>query len=259
MVDGTMDSVRWYAIRPAFWPHLLRRLAARICFRSEGDDSRARAHCEAVAVPMERVIAAVCGEVATVPIRKLYPAEFQFAEAAAARCPVKMGGPGALDLLYSTARHIRASRVLETGVAYGWSSLALLLALKDIDGALLVSTDMPYVRLDNEPWVGCVVPRSLTTRWDLIRLPDDQALPGAIERLRPLDLCHYDSDKTYQGRMWAYPRLWEGLRPGGVFISDDVGDNMAFFDFATSINVPPIVGALDKVGGMQYVGVIVKP
>ena len=37
-----------------------------------------------------------------------------------------------------------------------------------------------------------------------------------------IDLCHYDSHKDYDARMWAYPRLWAALRSGGIFISDDI-------------------------------------
>ena len=49
-----------------------------------------------------------------------------------------------------------------------------------------------------------------------------------------LDLCHYDSDKTYYGRRWAYPKLWKALRPGGIFVSDDIQDNFAFREFVES-------------------------
>ena len=57
----------------------------------------------------------------------------------------------------------RLRRVIETGVAYGWSSLALLLSLKNRNG-LLVSTDLPYAGLDNDPYVGCVVPDELARK-----------------------------------------------------------------------------------------------
>ena len=46
-----------------------------------------------------------------------------------------------------------------------------------------------------------------------------------------IDFCHYDSDKSYYGRTYAYPLLWKSLSPGGVFISDDIQDNLAFKEF----------------------------
>ena len=44
----------------------------------------------------------------------------------------------------------------------------------------------------------------------------------------PVDLCHYDSDKSYYGRVYGYPLLWDSLKEGGIFISDDIQDNLAF-------------------------------
>ena len=79
----------------------------------------------------------------------------------------------------------------------------------------------------------------------------------AIAQLRTIDMCHYDSDKSYEGRMWAYPRLWEALRDGGVFISDDVNDNQAFRDFCESVGVQPYIMA--KANSSHYVGIIIKP
>jgi predicted O-methyltransferase YrrM len=155
--------------------------------------------------------------------------------------------------LYQLADHCQARRVIETGVAYGWSSLALLLSLKKRNG-LLVSTDLPYPGLDNDPYVGCVVPDDLRENWKLLRGPDRQRVPEAIKLVGTLDLCHYDSDKSYPGRMWTYPRLWEALCSGGLFISDDIGDNMGFADFARSVAIEPIVVRSSE----KYIGILVK-
>ena len=67
-------------------------------------------------------------------------------------------------------------------------------------------------------------------------------------------MCHYDSDKSYDGRMWAYPILWRALRPGGIFISDDISDNLAFRDFAAQISATPTVVKFDN----KYVGILLK-
>ena len=171
--------------------------------------------------------------------------------------PVMMGGPGNLDLLYHLALQEGVENVVETGVAFGWSSLAILLGLGS-EGQLF-STDMPYVRRGNEDYVGCVVPEDLRGAWTLIRLADHQALPRALDDLGTIDLCHYDSDKTYVGRMWAYGLLWEALEPGGFFVSDDIGDNDAFRVFAESVAAEPIVvepGRYDT--STKYVGVLRK-
>mgnify|MGYP000232089255 CR=1 FL=1 len=73
--------------------------------------------------------------------------------------------------------------------------------------------------------------------------------------MKQIDLCHYDSDKSYEGRMWAYPKLWEKLKSGGFFVSDDISDNIAFKEFSEKLNLIPTVIKVRN----QYVGVLVKP
>ncbi len=174
---------------------------------------------------------------------------------AAGEVPVFMGGPGDLDLLFHLAGHERVRTAIETGVAFGWSSLAILLGMRS-EGRLF-STDMPYVRGGNEDYVGCVVPDDLRGGWTLIRLADRQALPIALKASGPIQLCHYDSDKTHVGRMWAYALLWDALEPGGYFVSDDVSDNEAFRVFAEGVGLEPTV-IRPRTEGEKYVGVLMK-
>jgi predicted O-methyltransferase YrrM len=119
----------------------------------------------------------------------------------------------------------------------------------------LISIDMPYAKLDNERYVGCAVPPRLRANWSLVRRSDRDALEPALAELGELDVAHYDSDKSYAGRMFAYPKLWAALRNGGVLMSDDVEDNLAFRDFALSINRKPWI--LQKKPG-NYAGALVK-
>ena len=34
---------------------------------------------------------------------------------------------------------------------------------------------------------------------------------------KKFDFCHYDSDKSYQGRMFAYNKIWKNLKKKGIF------------------------------------------
>src|SRR5262249_43805840 len=102
---------------------------------------------------------------------------------------------------------------------------------------------------------GVAVPDELRAGWTLIRQADRGALPLALQKVGSIDLCHYDSDKSYAGRRFAYPRLWRALRPGGYFISDDIGDNVAFHEFADEVAVQPTVVCTHE----KFVGVIRKP
>ena len=84
---------------------------------------------------------------------------------------------------------------------------------------------------------------------------------SAIYPETDLDLCHYDSDKYYGGRMWAYPKLWKLLREGGILISDDIENNLAFKDFSKSISKIPLIIKLpnaNKSYKFQYIGVLIK-
>lgn len=177
----------------------------------------------------------------------------KYGEVKANEAPVQMGGPGGLEVIYQIASHFKPSRAIETGVAYGWSSLAILLGMR-ASGGKLFSVDMPYVNMNNEPFVGTVVHPDLRKNWTLIRKADRQGIPEALGILKTLDFVHYDSDKSYSGRHWAYPRLWAALELGGIFISDDIQDNIAFKEFCERLHTEPLIFKSDE----KFVGVIVK-
>lgn len=173
----------------------------------------------------------------------------------AAQSSVVMGGPGDLELLFASVQLTRARRVIETGVAYGWSTLAILEAMARNGNGKLVSVDMPYPKRKNEDFVGIVVPERLRDCWTLIREPDRVGLKKAISIFEgQIDLCHYDSDKCWWGRAYAYPLLWDALKPGGLFISDDIQDNFFFAEFVKSKGLPFAVTEADG----KFVGLILK-
>ncbi|AZA53027.1 O-methyltransferase [Chryseobacterium sp. G0201] len=168
-------------------------------------------------------------------------------------CPIKMGGAGALELIYFACEFTKAQHVIETGVAYGWSSLAALLSLEKRNGTLY-SSDMPYLAQDGDQYVGCVVPENLKKNWKLFRFADKESLPKIFAESASFDVLHYDSDKSYNGRMWAYDEMYKRLRKGGVFISDDIGDNSAYQDFCEKNNIDTKVVEFEG----KYVGIFIK-
>jgi predicted O-methyltransferase YrrM len=259
MFNGKLNSVIWFLKRPKLYPQFLHLLKLKLLSRPE-PDTRAESErwCEQNAISMNEAIERITGSPMDEPIEQKYAAVFREAHAKANSCPVVMGGPGALDLLYWVSARLKAKRVIETGVAYGWSSLALLLAFEENCDSQLISTDMPYIQGNNDTYVGLVVPEQLKRHWELIRLSDRQALPRAIQKLGQLDLCHYDSDKSYAGRLWAYPKLWSALRAGGCFISDDIDDNFGFRDFASQVGSEPIVVRIENETQKKYVGILTK-
>jgi len=185
----------------------------------------------------------------------LFPNEIKEAQNIADAAPVKMGGGGAATFIYYLVKYSNAEEIIETGVAYGWSSLAVLMAIKDNKKAKLISNDMPYINMENDDYVGCVIPEKLKDKWELQRLPDVRGIPLALKKFNnTIDFCHYDSDKSYTGRMWATPLLWSALKKNCFLVVDDINDNLAFKHFCESVNKNPLI--IEYLG--KYVGIIVK-
>lgn len=253
-----LKLLTWYLPRPTFWPHIWGAAIRRTKPDRDTPEHRglARAWAEERAVPLADALAAIglmrAGEAIPEMSRDLLDAAAERRR----RVPVKMGAPADLKLLFAAARLSGAKRAVETGVAYGWSTLALLAAMEGRPGARLISVDMPYPFRGNEAWVGAVVPETLRMNWELLRRPDRTGIPRALSRLSgAIDICHYDSDKIYWGRRFAYPLLWRALAPGAVFISDNIEDNMAFAEFAAEKNAPfAVTKSADK-----FIGVLRKP
>ena len=168
----------------------------------------------------------------------------------------EVGGAANMDLLYSICSNTGYNLIIETGVAWGWSSLAILLALNKKGDGHLCSIDMPYPKINNESIVGSLIHSNLMHRWTLFRESDRKGIQKSINYFKgPDDMIHYDSDKSYSGKHWAYPKLWTSLRSGGCFISDDIQDNIAFKEFCDSIMITPTIISYDN----KYLGILIKP
>lgn len=261
-LKSRLKTALWYLRRPHQYPQLCRQLASRFGGGAEQDTSQeALSWCEGCAISTSEALSHFTGKASFKTLRELEPDILDRAELLLQQCPVKMpAGGGNVDLLYWIAEFLQARVVIETGVAYGWSSLALLLSLQKRPGSYLVSTDMPVPWLDSDCYVGYVVPDHLRSCWRIIRQADREALAKAFKYCNSIDLCHYDSDKSYAGRMWAYPKLWDKLCKGGIFISDDVNDDLAFRDFANQVNVKAVVVRTPDLpkGSVKYVGILSK-
>jgi len=253
-----------FLINYRLWPHLRRIFFRKICKEAIGyvdtnrvkDVSRFEAElwCERVSIEPKDALEKLGITDQSKEFSEKYSEELKEAQSNALSCPYKLGGPTNMSMLFQIVDGIEAKRVIETGVAYGWSSLSILLSLSNREGAKLWSIDLPYVAFNNSKWVGVVVPAKLKGMWKLIRNADREGLPQALKQAGRVDLAHYDSDKSIEGRMFAYPLIWEKLRPGGILISDDVNDNLAFAQFCHEKNIQPIV-VKDK---GKYQGIAVK-
>ena len=247
-------------MQPRYWPEL-RRFALRRLRRRPLDENtalEARLATAELAISHEQAFRALgLPETALASLAVEEPERWQAAEMRVRAARDGMGGGADVDLLFSLCRAFGVVRALETGVAFGWSSLAILSAIAERPGAMLTSVDLPYLGANLDSLVGLAVPADLRDRWSLRRGADREELPAAIADTRPIDLAHYDSDKSYAGRRWAYPLIWEGLRQGGLLMSDDIEDNLAFLDFAAELSVEPMIVATPRRD--RLVGILRKP
>lgn len=244
-----------YLIRPHLYPELGRKIIKNTFQRGSATKGKenAEAWCAKLAITQEQAIQKVTGQRNYSKLEEDYSSILEEAKKIEATTPVKMGGAGALDLIYNLCEYTQAKNTLETGVAFGWSSLAALLSISKRNGTLY-SSDMPYLGRDNDVYVGCVVPDNLRKNWKLFRFADRESLPKIFKEQQEFDFVHYDSDKSYNGRMWAYDILWNKVRKGGIFMSDDIGDNAAFMDYCVNNKREPIIVEFDG----KYAGLILK-
>lgn len=244
-----------YLKRPDLYPELIRKIYKNIFNRSSAlrGKEEAEVWCKKQAVSEKYFIENVL-KTDFIPFETLFSQEYNEALKAQENAPVNLGGAGSLSVIYYINEFVKSKTAVETGVAYGWSSFAALASLAQREGTLY-SSDMPYLlQNQSEDFVGCVIPEKYKSHWELYRFADKESLPKIFGKVNSLDVIHYDSDKSYDGRIWAYKTLWQKLKKGGVFMSDDIGDNAAFMHFCEKNNLDPHVIEFDG----KYAGVVVK-
>ncbi|MFN3171112.1 MAG: class I SAM-dependent methyltransferase [Hyphomicrobiales bacterium] len=150
---------------------------------------------------------------------------------------IDLGGGGHYAMLYFLVRHFRPDAVLETGVAAGHSSRAVLTAMKCNDHGALFSSDFPYFRLKNpERFIGILVEDELKQRWTLKIKGDAVNLPELVRMAPPISLFHYDSDKTDHGRQHALAHVEPHLTDDAIIVFDDIQDTDHFQNLVKTTN-----------------------
>ena len=255
-VVSKLKTGAWFSLRPQYWAFasdLLFRL-----FRPNLDSIYYRALARKWAARRQTTLTSALAKLGLEhQENNAFPASLlSSAQARVERAGAVLGGPAALDLLFKIASNLKHGRVIETGVAFGWSSLSILEGLRQSKtNGLLVSVDMPYLKMNTEDLVGLAVPAGVYQNWILVRRPDKPGIRNAIALCGgSIDLCHFDSDKSWWGRAYAYPKLWSALITGGIFVSDDIQDNLYFAVFMRRVRATfSVIKEGDK-----YVGIAVK-
>lgn len=176
---------------------------------------------------------------------------------------LSLGGGGHYPLLHFLTRLCKPTVVVETGVAAGWSSVAILEALESNQHGTLHSSDFPYFRLpDPEKLIGILVEDRLRARWHLYVRGDQQNLPEIMAELDRVDLFHYDSDKSVRGRRRALDQVLPKLSPSSLVIMDDVQDNFHFRDLVAEQKweywIAPFAGKFTGLTGPGFGGLYVR-
>ena len=169
---------------------------------------------------------------------------------------IDLGGGGAIDILYFFTRLVKPHRVLETGVAAGWSSFAFLLAMERNKTGVLLSSDLPYFRIANpERYIGILVPdRYRSDNWQLELKGDQFNLPKLLDISKKLELVHYDSDKRKASRLAFLNTIEEFLADDAIVIMDDIQNNLAFREYVENMGLSYNVVKSEE----KFVGVILK-
>lgn len=170
---------------------------------------------------------------------------------------LQLGGGGVYPLLYYLTRLRQPEIVVETGVSVGWSSTAILHALRQNGSGHLWSSELPYQPrysdVDYAQYRGLLVDKDLRDRWTLLLDGDRENLPQIATSVGQVDLFHYDSDKSYEGREFASALLEPVLAKDAIVIFDDIQNNLHFRDW--SRGRPARVAYFEG----KYVGVVGLP
>lgn len=165
----------------------------------------------------------------------------------------KLGGGSDTELLYNLILIFKPKNIIEFGVANGWSTIAILEACKKNNFGNLTSIDMPYYFDNSKSMIANLLKGGKYKNWRLIIEPQVNYF-YSFSKKKKYDFCHYDSDKSYQGRILAYGKIWKNLNYEGIFISDDISDNMAFFDFCRLKKKKPFIIKYKN----KFLGLIIK-
>ncbi len=151
---------------------------------------------------------------------------------------IGIGGGGIYPLIYFVTRHKKPKITVETGVAAGYSSQTFLSAIDKNGFGKLYSSDFPYFRIDNpEKYIGILVDEKLKSNWNLYIDGDKTNLPKIMSEIDSIDLFHFDSDKSYEGRIFATNLIKNKLSENAIVFYDDINDNTHFYDYVTQNNI----------------------
>lgn len=131
---------------------------------------------------------------------------------------------------YAACRLFAPRYVVETGVAYGVTTTAILLALADNAGGELHSIDLPPLVRGADGPIGYLVPQNIRDQWTLHRGASRQVLPALLERLGPVQVFCHDGLHTFENMKFEFYSVLRRRSGPLVVIADDIHNNLAFLE-----------------------------
>ena len=126
--------------------------------------------------------------------------------------------------LYVLTRWCRPKKILETGIARGLSSFALLSAVKANKMGVVYSVDV-------DPLAGDLVPEGLKDRWHKQTIDAKRAkvsFQDLVDHIEVVDFFFHDSNHRESWMKFEFDAVLKQMSPGGILGADDVDLNRSF-------------------------------
>lgn len=160
--------------------------------------------------------------------------------------------------LYALCKFLKPDKVVETGVAYGLSSMYILQALSENKKGILYSIDFTFSPWQSKEMIGAAIPNSLRKNWKLIYGPSSKELNKLLSSINPIDIFFHDSLHTFNNMLFEFETVWPHIKSGGFLISDDISQNNAFYRFYSTFNLEPLI-LPQKSSQNSFLGILKKP
>ena len=128
--------------------------------------------------------------------------------------------------VWCLTRHLRASKVVETGVAHGVTSRFVLEAFRRQGFGQLWSIDLPpQSDSDVHDEIGIAVDDDQAEGWTYIRGSSRRRLRPLLQSTGMIDLFIHDSWHSEYNILFELQTVWPRIRPGGAMVVDDIDLN----------------------------------
>jgi len=141
-----------------------------------------------------------------------------------------------LQILYTSIRAFKPKKMIETGVAGGSTSLAILYAMRQNGGGKLYSIDIGNVMVAPGYEIGYIVPEEFRSNWSLIIGDSRKELPKLLDQLKKIDCFFHDSDHSYEHMNFEFNTVFPFLNTQNLVLSDDTELNSSFDEFVSKNN-----------------------